>query len=387
MESIRIGNDILIEWAILRDGEPEPLLGKKLEIAIIGRYKTLLVTDYIIEDNVLRFTYYGKDQHRCGSYTLVLYINKGEIGMSTIDYADVFCLVPRSFMTRGQSNNITVSTLKATSDVFIGGVKTSTVGSLENVAPSADMAEEGAVLTMGDDGIYIPDKSLPDNVTKLNGNVKRLSRNVDTLTNGVNSLVDDVDCLTDDVDILKNKVFPFTITFSGGGTYEIGSTADINLSWSYDRNIDMQELNGEKLANDIRSRKVTGVKINTTYTLRATAGNEALSKSVFAQFRLKKYYGVSTNNSITNEEVLGMTNTWAQRAQAATMFDCTGGKYVYYVIPTSIAAGIQFWIGGLQNDDWLSEVRNVTNKYGHVDSYTIFRLKNIQNGVLSIEFK
>lgn len=41
MESIRIGNDINIEWTILRDGNPESLDGKDISVFMtnaIGRW-------------------------------------------------------------------------------------------------------------------------------------------------------------------------------------------------------------------------------------------------------------------------------------------------------------------------------------------------------------
>ena len=102
---------------------------------------------------------------------------------------------------------------------------------------------------------------------------------------------------------------------------------------------------------------------------------------------MKKYYGVSVREMLTDEEVLALSSLWAGRAQASTVFDCTGGKYPYYILPTSMVAGIQFWIGGLRNSDWIEEIREITNAYGYTESYTVFRLNSIQTGVLNIEIK
>jgi len=52
-----------------------------------------------------------------------------------------------------------------------------------------------------------------------------------------------------------------------------------------------------------------------------------------------------------------------------------------------MVSGIQFWIGGLRNTDWKEETREVTNTFGHKESYTIYRLNSIQTGVLNIEVK
>lgn len=186
---------------------------------------------------------------------------------------------------------------------------------------------------------------------------------------------------------LMTKVFPFTMSLNGGGTYEKGSAQTINLYWTYDRDIESQSINNESIESSIRAKQYTGVNSDTTYILRAVSGGETYSKSVSAQFKVKKYYGVSAKEALTNDEILALSSTWAQRVQSTTVFDCTGGKYPFYIIPTSMITGIQFWIGGLRNTDWLEEVRDVTNASGYTESYTIFRLNSIQTGVLNIEVR
>lgn len=186
---------------------------------------------------------------------------------------------------------------------------------------------------------------------------------------------------------LMTKVFPFTMSLSGGGTYEKGSTQIINLSWTYDRDIESQSINNETLESVIRAKQYTDITTDTTYTLKAIQGGQTYTKSVSATFRLKKYYGTSSKEVLTNSDILSLPSTWAQRVQSATTFNCIGGKYPYYILPTSMVSDIQFWIGGLLNTDWLEEVRDVTNASGYTESYTIFRLNSIQTGVLNIEVR
>lgn len=186
---------------------------------------------------------------------------------------------------------------------------------------------------------------------------------------------------------LMTKVFPFTMVLSGGGTYEKGSVQAINLSWNYDRDIDSQSVNGESLLIGIQAKQYADVTTDETYILSTVCGGQTYTKSVSALFRLKKYYGVSVHDTLTNEQILTLSSFWAQRTQSSTVFDCTGRRYPYYILPTSMASGIQFWIGGLRNTDWVEEIREVTNTYGYIESYTIFRLNSIQTGVLNIEVR
>lgn len=193
---------------------------------------------------------------------------------------------------------------------------------------------------------------------------------------------------TKKVQKLEDSLFPFKFSYlNGGGTFEIGSVQTINLSWEYDRDIDNQYLNNSELSKEDRTAAIEDVTENTTYTIKAVSGQKTISKSVSAQFKLKRYYGVSEKESLTNDDILSLTNNWAQRQLSTTIFDCTGGKYVYYIIPSNMITDIEFWINGLRNTDWLIYEENITNTYNHVDSYTIYRLSNKQNGILKIEVR
>lgn len=193
--------------------------------------------------------------------------------------------------------------------------------------------------------------------------------------------------LFSNVSQLMTKVFPFTLNLSGGGTYEKGSAQTVTLSWTYDRTIESQSVNNVALDITARSKQYPGVTTDTNYTLNAISGGQSYTKTVAARFRQKKYYGVSANKTITNEEILTLTHSWAERPQASTVFNCTGGKYPYYILPTSMTPDIQFWIAGLRNTDWTEETKSLTNAYGYTENYTIYRLNNIQTGVLNIEVR
>lgn len=231
---------------------------------------------------------------------------------------------------------------------------TSSLGELTNVDESADETLEVDALLVKQKG---SDKWIPDN----------------TLISTVN--------------ILMEKVFPFTMTLTGGGTYEKGSSNSVVLRWTYDRDITYQEINKEELDISLRTKTYNNVTENTIYRLIAIYNSKEYEKSVSATFNIKKYYGVSEKTSLTNDEIKALTSTWASKALATTKFDCTGGKYPYYIIPTSLANNITFYINGFANSNWSTEVKNVINNYGYSESYTIYRLNTIQTGILNIEVR
>lgn len=231
---------------------------------------------------------------------------------------------------------------------------TSSLGELTNVDESADETLEVDALLVKQKG---SDKWIPDN----------------TLISTVNTLME--------------KVFPFTMTLTGGGTYEKGSSNSVVLRWTYDRDITYQEINIEELDISLRTKTYNNVTENTTYRLIAIYNSKEYEKSVSATFNIKKYYGVSEKTSLTNDEIKALTSTWASKALATTKFDCTGGKYPYYIIPTSLANNVTFYINGFANSNWSTEVKDVTNNYGYSESYTIYRLNTIQTGILNIEVR
>ena len=93
MYKLRVGNDINIQWRILRDGTPEDFAGKELRLLMRGTSQTIEVTGYTIEGNVLKWTYLGKEQKGPSTFTFTLIENEGKEDMFTIDKCDVLRLV------------------------------------------------------------------------------------------------------------------------------------------------------------------------------------------------------------------------------------------------------------------------------------------------------
>lgn len=161
MESIRIGNDINIEWSISRNGEPEALEGKDLRVTMTNGYKKMEVKDFYIRDNVIGFTYLGKDQDYNGVYTLTLIENKGKEGMYTVDACEAFRLVPRSCAVGGGTGcgNIKLVTVRLTGDISVPAIGTVDYDNIYN-KPRINGVELVGDKSLEELGIPI----LPDNI-------------------------------------------------------------------------------------------------------------------------------------------------------------------------------------------------------------------------------
>lgn len=116
MKSIRIGNDIYIEWSIFRDGTPYVLEELDLSLYLKNIFGRERIEDYTISGNKVMWTFHGKDQEHIGKYTLELVINEQKPGMATTDYVDFVYLTPKTSCCQGEDEeNITTETIALSS--------------------------------------------------------------------------------------------------------------------------------------------------------------------------------------------------------------------------------------------------------------------------------
>jgi hypothetical protein len=199
---------------------------------------------------------------------------------------------------------------------------------------------------------------------------------------------------------IELATFPLSLTASGGGTFEVGSSNKNAIGIIVTRK--GTDVTSSSTITVTASGSVTGslssdkktwtpstnISSNTSVAVKATYGSQNATKTVNYTFKYKKYWGTSTSTSLTSFQVIALGgSTWADsKSMGATTFDCTGGKYVYYVIPHELGIP-EFWVGGLKNTDINVGNITVTNASGGSARYLIMRLANIQTGVLSVEFK
>lgn len=199
---------------------------------------------------------------------------------------------------------------------------------------------------------------------------------------------------------IELATFPLSLTASGGGTFEVGSSNKNAIGIIVTRK--GTDVTSSSTITVTASGSVTGslssdkktwtpstnISSNTSVAVKATYGSQNATKTVKYTFKYKKYWGTSTSASLTSFQVIALEgSTWADsKSMGATTFDCTGGKYVYYVIPDELGTP-EFWVGGLKNTNISIGNITVTNASGGSARYLIMRLANIQTGVLSVEFK
>lgn len=102
MKKIRLGNDIGITWTLIaEDGSPY-IPRDTARIALCCGMNRIPITDFTVDENVITFTFFGKDQKHVGCYSMLIIENDGERDMVTFDTAGAFQLVYHSWQTGGE---------------------------------------------------------------------------------------------------------------------------------------------------------------------------------------------------------------------------------------------------------------------------------------------
>lgn len=175
-----------------------------------------------------------------------------------------------------------------------------------------------------------------------------------------------------------------TVSISGGGNYEIGSSqTSTKLTWTWNKAIKTQSLNQGIGSLDPALRTYTyntSISSDTTFTITGSDGTTTKTASTAVKFLPKRYWGVSANTSLTDAQIIALSSELNTSRTQTRTFDCSGGKYFYFAIKTSYCSGIKFKVGGLSFSDMLVETRQFTNASGHTDSYNIYRVNSIQTG-------
>ena len=105
MRDIRQGTDFNVIWNIkIKGGYPYNISEYPVKLYLNNRYGRIEVHDFFVKNDVVKWTFYGKDQKNLGLYSLTLVINEGEQGMVTIDHCNFVRIVEHSCQTGGEDS-------------------------------------------------------------------------------------------------------------------------------------------------------------------------------------------------------------------------------------------------------------------------------------------
>lgn len=193
-------------------------------------------------------------------------------------------------------------------------------------------------------------------------------------------------------------VAPSITSFSGGGSYENGkSIATVNFAWAVNKTVTSQSITDVGSvgvsARAYTYTPTTPITGNKTFTLTVGDGTKTATRSTSISFYNKIYWGTSDKATLTNADILAFETAgnaaFASSRAIKKTFNCSGGKYFYFAIPTSMCSGLTIVVGGLSFSAFTTvTMADFTNASGKTVSYNIYRPNSIQNGSsISVEVK
>jgi hypothetical protein len=175
------------------------------------------------------------------------------------------------------------------------------------------------------------------------------------------------------------------------GTVEVGTTiTEVNLSWSYTKNISSQSINQGigSLETDVRDYADTGLSMTTTttYTLVADGiptGSDSANTTV--SFKYKKFYGKDSDaGPLSDADIKALANSTFATSRATSFSITCSAEYIYISYPKSWGAA-SFKVNGLDNTAWTLYETSFTNDAGSTYDIYTYRSDNILTGTFDIE--
>ena len=187
---------------------------------------------------------------------------------------------------------------------------------------------------------------------------------------------------------LENKVDPFATTLIiSQQMAELGSSQNVTLNWSYNRDIKSQKINDENLDNTIRSKSYGNVTTGTTYTLTAISVLDfTTSKSVSITFANGVYYGKSSSTDYNSNLIKSLNKELSTNKSRTITVDASANEYIYYCVPTRLGE-CSFNVNGF--DGGFDKVATISfaNDFGYKEDYYIYKSTNSNLGSTTVIVK
>ncbi|MFI3289501.1 MAG: hypothetical protein SNH55_03835 [Rikenellaceae bacterium] len=142
--------------------------------------------------------------------------------------------------------------------------------------------------------------------------------------------------VTDELDAIKSVLFPLTLSYSGGGVYEVGATPTVTLTWSLSQS--GETVSAESTINGVAATSpyVVYPTSTTSYALSATYSGSTVTGSQTATFVYASYYGVvlesedidvtALTKSVKSSKALSLTSLNLDNEQLAYAYPTSFGE-------------------------------------------------------------
>lgn len=166
-----------------------------------------------------------------------------------------------------------------------------------------------------------------------------------------------------------------------------GSTINVTVKWSYNKDINSQTLNNTALDVTLREKTFSSVNADATYTLNATSTNNiSKTKSGTVKFYNGIYYGKSSSATYDSTLINSLTKTLSDSKARTITVNAGAGEYIYYCIPKRLGVP-SFNVGGFDGGFNKVATINFTNSDDYAEDYDIYKSTNANLGNSTVVVK
>ena len=208
MKSIRIGNDILVQWEVLTGGEVQSLESHTLQLYVRSAYRKQEITAFSVAGNVISFTYPASMQKNMGEHALIL-VDTTDKANRTVCADLAFRLVAHSSQeadtTTDDEYDFESYCVELRSNILVGRPGQSAyeiwlgLGHSGTEADFLDWIKKAAVDAAAD--VY---KLIPE-VQEATTAANKAKETAEDAATKANAAVESVDTAMSEVDVLKTK--------------------------------------------------------------------------------------------------------------------------------------------------------------------------------------
>ena len=210
---------------------------------------------------------------------------------------------------------------------------------------------------------YYKKPEIDDMITDLNDKANPLQHQVDELINPL-------------------QIKSFTCQPS---TVEIGTTLpSLSLSWSYNRDIKAQRLDGKTIDATLRSQTLTGLfSESRTFRLEVDSYSKTISATANFNVMNRVYWGV-TGLHLSVDQLISKLQSELRNTRKKT-FTVTAGvdQYIYYAYPSRYGNAV-FMVGGFEGGFEKVLTTEITNASQYTEEYVIYRSTNQNLGATTV---
>lgn len=355
LQKIRIGKDISIEWYILTNGIALSLEEKELKLEITTPLLKKIALPITVSGNRINAEFPAKLQKATGVYSLTLWENIGKKGQTCVDRCSAFSLVSRTCQESCWITDTPCVTLCG--NLFAGvrgesayeaALRNGYTGSerewLESLgyeeSKNPDNPEETVHIELTQEQLILLQLPASQAAASLSALGRKLECVLES-TEGVVENIEEIKKYEERLSNVEKEVFPLSVSVTGGGIFEKGTSRDITVQWTTRKGSEEVEPDSSTV-NDIPAEGdamvFNSVNNDTTYKVVVTKDGLTAESSTSARFISPMYFGFSESD---NASILSITSLDKQSVKTSpagtyTLNNEKTGNYMWLCVPSSM---------------------------------------------------